>query len=206
MSNSLWPHGLYSPWYSPGQNTGVGSLFLLSLLQGIFPTQESNTGLPHCRWILYQLSHKGSTRILEWVVYPFSSRSSWPRNRTGVSCIAGGFFTNWALREALSLVNYLPFLGVNPLLVTSFANTSVNVWVIFLFLFIVFFVVQKVLSLSNPICLFLFLFSLLQEMCQKRSCCDLCQGVFYVFLWEFYSVWPYICILNPFWVYFCVCC
>ena len=39
------------------KNTGVGSL---SLLQGIFPTQESNPGLPHCRKILYQLSHKGS--------------------------------------------------------------------------------------------------------------------------------------------------
>ena len=57
MSDSLWPHGLYSPWNSPGQNTGVGSL---SLLQGIFPTQGSNPGLPHCRWLLYQLSHKGS--------------------------------------------------------------------------------------------------------------------------------------------------
>ena len=57
------------------------------------PTQESNPGLPHCRWIPYQLSHKGSPRILEWVVYPFSSRSSPPRNQTGVSCIAG-FFTN----------------------------------------------------------------------------------------------------------------
>ena len=56
------PHGLYSPWNSPGQYTGVGSL---SLLQGIFPTQGSNPGLPHCRWILYQLSHKGSRRILE---------------------------------------------------------------------------------------------------------------------------------------------
>ena len=59
MSNSLWPLGLYSPWNSPGQNTGVGSL---SLLQGIFPTQGSNPCLPHCRWILYQLSHKGSVR------------------------------------------------------------------------------------------------------------------------------------------------
>ena len=67
MYNSLQPHGLYSPWYSPGQNTGVGSL---SLLQGIFPTQGSNPGLPHCRQILYQLSHKGSPRILEWVDYP----------------------------------------------------------------------------------------------------------------------------------------
>ena len=70
VSNSLQPHGLYSAWNSPGQNTGVGSL---SLFQGIFPTQGSNPGLPHCRWILYQLSHKGSLGILEWVAYPFSS-------------------------------------------------------------------------------------------------------------------------------------
>ena len=46
-------------------------------------------------------SHKGSPRILEWVVYPFSSRSSQPRNPTAVSCIAGGVFSNWAIREAL---------------------------------------------------------------------------------------------------------
>ena len=98
MSNSLWPHGLYNPWDSPGQNTGVGSLFLL---QGIFPTQGLNPGLPHCRQILHQLSHKGSPRILKWVVYPFSSRSSQPRKWTWVSCIASGFFTNWAIRETL---------------------------------------------------------------------------------------------------------
>ena len=55
VPSSLRPHGLYSPWDSPGQNTGVGSL---SLLQGIFPTQGSNPGLPHCRQILYQLSHR----------------------------------------------------------------------------------------------------------------------------------------------------
>ena len=55
MSNSLWPHGLYSTWDPPDQNTGVGSL---SLLQGIFPTQGSNPGLLHCRRILYQLSHR----------------------------------------------------------------------------------------------------------------------------------------------------
>ena len=202
MADSLWLHGLYTPWNSLGQNTGVGSL---SLLQGIFPTQESNPGLPHCRWILYQLTHKGSPRILEWVIYPFSSRSSWPKNWTGVSCIAGRFSINWAIREALSLVSYLQIWGLNPLSVTSFANISLNMWVIFLFLFIVSFVVQKLLSLSSPICLFL-LFSLLQEMGQKRSWCDLCQGVFCVFLWEFYSVWPYIYVFNPFWVYFCVCC
>ena len=88
---SLSPVGLFatswlhSPWNSPGQNTGVGSL---SLLQGIFPTQGSNPGLLHCRWILYQLSHKGSPKILEWVDYAFSRGSSQPRNLTRVSCIA----------------------------------------------------------------------------------------------------------------------
>ena len=96
ISNSLQPHELYSPWNSPDQNAGVGSL---SLLQVIFPIQRLKPGLLHCRWILYHLSHKGSPRILEWVAYPFSSGSSWPRNRTRVSCIAGGFFTNWAIRE-----------------------------------------------------------------------------------------------------------
>ena len=97
VSDSLRPHGLYSPWNSPGQNTGVGSL---SLLQGIFPTQRLNPGIPHCRQILYQLSYKGSPRILEWIAYPFSSGFSQSRGLTGVSCTGGGFFANWAMREA----------------------------------------------------------------------------------------------------------
>ena len=96
VSDSLWSYGPYSPWNSPGQNTGVGSLFFL---QGIFPTQGLNPGLPYCRRILYQLGCKWSQIILEWVAYPFSSGSSRPRNRTGVSCIAGGFFTNWTIME-----------------------------------------------------------------------------------------------------------
>ena len=62
MSNSLQPHGLQPtwllcPWDSPGTNTGVGCH---SLLQGIFLTQESNLGIPHCRPILYHLSHQES--------------------------------------------------------------------------------------------------------------------------------------------------
>ena len=72
----------------------------LSVLQGIFPTQGSSLSLPHCRQILYQLSHQGSPSILEWVACPFSSGSFRPRNWTGVSCTAGGFFTSWATREA----------------------------------------------------------------------------------------------------------
>ena len=89
VSDSLQLHGLYSPWNSPSRNTRVGSL---CLLQGIFPTKGSKPGLLHCRQILYQLSHNRSSRILEWVGYPFSSGSSWPRNQTGVLCISGGFF------------------------------------------------------------------------------------------------------------------
>ena len=98
VSDPLWPHELYGPWDSAGQNTGVGSL---SLLQGIFPSQGSNPSLPHCRQILYELSRQGNPRILEWVAYPFFSGSSWPRNQTGVSCTASRFFTYWVIREAL---------------------------------------------------------------------------------------------------------
>ena len=72
VSDSLKPCRLYSPWNSPGQNPGVGNC---SLFQGTFPAQGSNPGLPHCRQILYQLSHQGSPRILEWVGYPFSRGS-----------------------------------------------------------------------------------------------------------------------------------
>jgi len=60
-----------------------------------FPfSRVSNPGLPHCRWILHPLSHKGSPRILKWAAYPFSSRSSQPRNGTGVSYTVGGSFTS----------------------------------------------------------------------------------------------------------------
>ena len=80
VSNSWWPHGWCSPWNSPGQVIGVGSLFLL---QGIFTTQRSNPGLPCCRPISYQLRYKGKWRILYWVDYPFSRGYSWPRIEPG---------------------------------------------------------------------------------------------------------------------------
>ena len=109
-------YGLHNPWNSLGQNTAVGSL---SLLQGIFPTQGLNPGFLHCRQILYQLNHKGNPTILEWVAYPFSSGSSLPRNWTGVSYIAGWFFTNWAVWEApdpwrwlKSPISYLSFRDI----------------------------------------------------------------------------------------------
>ena len=74
MSDSLQPHGLCPRGSSvhadsPGKNTRVGCH---ALLQGIFPTQKSNPGLPYCKRFLYHLSLQGSPRILEWVAYPFS--------------------------------------------------------------------------------------------------------------------------------------
>ena len=82
----------------PGQNARVGSLMPST---GDLP----NPGLEPRSSALQADSlpaepHKGSPRILGWVAYPFSSRSSRPRNRTRVACIAGGFFTDWAMREA----------------------------------------------------------------------------------------------------------
>ena len=66
VSNSLRPHGLYSPWNSLGRNTGVGSL---SLFQQIFLTQKSNWGLLHCRQILfYQLSYQGRRKLKFWEI------------------------------------------------------------------------------------------------------------------------------------------
>ena len=82
---------------SPGKYIGV---CCYALLQGIFPTQGSNPGLPHCRWILYHLSQQECPWILQWVAYPFSRETFWPRNQTRVSCIAGRFFTSLATREA----------------------------------------------------------------------------------------------------------
>ena len=73
VSDSLQPHGLYvahqvlHPWNFPGKSTGVGCHFLL---QGIFPTQGSNLGLPNCRQMLYHLSHQG---IYMWVICIFLS-------------------------------------------------------------------------------------------------------------------------------------
>ena len=61
----------YSPWDFPGKNTGVGCHFLL---QGVFPTQESNLGFLHCRQTLYRLSYEGS---LPGSIRPFYSEEDW---------------------------------------------------------------------------------------------------------------------------------
>ena len=77
-----------------------------ALLQWIFPTQGSNPSLPQCRWILYQLSHQGSPRILEWVVLLQGIFPTQESNQ-GHLCIAGGFVTNWATREGHSCSYHL---------------------------------------------------------------------------------------------------
>ena len=69
VPDSLRPHGLCSQLNFPGQNTGVGSL---SLLQRIFPTQRLNSGLLHCRRILYQLSYQGSPPLEKRMADHFS--------------------------------------------------------------------------------------------------------------------------------------
>ena len=89
-------------WNSPGQNTGVGSL---SLLQGIcLPNPGIKPRSPALQVDSLPAEPQGSPRILEWVAYPFSRGSSRSRNRTRVSCIAGGFFTNRARNKYYSLL------------------------------------------------------------------------------------------------------
>ena len=96
MSDSLQPQGLYSPWNSPGQNPGVGSL---SLSRG-----SPNPGIEPRSPVLHSYSlpaePQGKSKNAGWVAYPFSRGSSQTRNWTGVYCIAGRFFTNWATRQA----------------------------------------------------------------------------------------------------------
>ena len=91
---------------SPGKKAGVGS----HVLQGTFPSQASNPGLPHCTQILYQLSHQENPSILEWVAFPLSNGYSWPRSLTRVSCIAGEFYTNWAIRESREFLSLKTFV------------------------------------------------------------------------------------------------
>ena len=86
----------YSPWNSPGQNTGVGSH---SLLQGIFPGVKPRS--PALQMDSLQAEPQGK---FKWIAYPFAGRSALHRNKIRVSCIADKVFTNWAMREAHSIV------------------------------------------------------------------------------------------------------
>ena len=81
----------------PGQNTGVGCH---ALLQGIFPTQGLNSGLPHCRRILYHLSYQGSPRMLEWVAY---LQGNFPGIKPGSLALQANSLPAKLLKEALVL-------------------------------------------------------------------------------------------------------
>ena len=101
-----------------------------ALLQEIFPTQGSNPGLPHCRWILNHLSCQGSPLILEWVAYPFFRGSSPPRDWTRVSCNADGFFISWATREAWEwyyIVSNL-LIGETSILSNKYFRFCIRYW------------------------------------------------------------------------------
>ena len=98
MAIPLWPHGLYSPWNSPGQNTGVGSLSL-----GGLPKPRVKLGSPALQADSLPAEPQGKHKNTGVGSLSFSSGSSQPRSQTGFSCIAGRFFTNWAIRETLLL-------------------------------------------------------------------------------------------------------
>ena len=151
VSNSLQPHGLYSPWNSPVQNTGVSSFPFsrgssqprdqtqashtagdswpaepqrktkntgvgsLSLLQWICLTQESNQGLLHCMWILYQLSSQGSLSQRNWVKHCMEHRG-WERKGTTWSSLlknhnsAAVYRTHWKELRGICRGNFFSFI------------------------------------------------------------------------------------------------
>ena len=121
VSDSLRPHRLQparflSPWNSPGKNTGVGCH---ALLQGIFPTQGSNPGLPHCRQILYHLSYQESPRILEWVANPFS-RGNLPD--PGIKPGSPALQVDYLSAELQGKLNNLNDHSLNHLLLTKLGD------------------------------------------------------------------------------------
>ena len=116
----------------------------MGILQGIFPTQGSNPGLLHCRQILYGLSHQGSSRILEWLAYPFCRGFSQPRNGTRVSCTAGKFFTSWAPKEAPSIlttfifkqVHKFSYFSIYILYISAFTSIHFSIYIYILYKFL----------------------------------------------------------------------
>ena len=120
--STLWDPMDYSP---PGSSVHGDSLARILEWVAMSSSRGSSqprdqTGLPHCRRILYHLSHQGSPWMLEWVAYPFSRGSSWPRNQTGVSYNAGRFFASWATRGA----HFSPYIEPNFSRVSTLVSIS----------------------------------------------------------------------------------
>ena len=82
---SLLPHGLYSPWNSPGEFPSPGDL----------PNPGTEPRSSALQVDCIPAEPQGKPKNTGVVAYPFSCRSSQPRNQTGVSCIAGAFLTSW---------------------------------------------------------------------------------------------------------------
>ena len=95
LSYSVRPFPSTTPPHQAPLSMGILQARILEWVAMPSSTGSSQPGiepsLPHCRWILYHLSHQGSPWILVWAAYPFSRLSSWSRNWSGVSCTAGGF-------------------------------------------------------------------------------------------------------------------
>ena len=141
VSDSLRPHGLYSPWNSPGQNTGVSSL---PLLQGNLPNPGIEPRSPALKANSLPAEPQGkpnntgvgSLSLLWW--------KSWPRNRTGVSCIAGGYFTNWAIRKVKMIFSDIwfvkmlfPPLGYLFIFFTALKNKVLNFYNVLVYFFFI---------------------------------------------------------------------
>ena len=115
MSNSLWPHGLYSPWNSPGQNTGVGNL---SLLQGDLPNPRIKLRSPTVQ--ADSLPSESQGKLRNTGVHGLSLlQQIFPTQESNqISCIAGRFFTNLyriteKLRAMLAACLFSPQAGQN---------------------------------------------------------------------------------------------
>ena len=103
VSDSLRPHGLYPPGSSVH---GIFQAKYWSKLPwpplGVLPNPGLEPRSPALQTDSLPSEPPRKSKKLEWIAYPFSRGTSQPRNWTGVSCIAGRFFTSWATREALS--------------------------------------------------------------------------------------------------------
>ena len=119
VSDSLRPHGLYSPWNSLGQNTGVGSLPGISR---DLPKPGIKPGLLHCRRILYQLSHKGSKRKQTDPLHSFRDSSVPPLIIHGWKCLFCSSTIVWSDEG--------PFVPSKRLLILTilFLNTLELLW------------------------------------------------------------------------------
>ena len=134
MSNSLWPHGLYSPWNSPGQNTGVGSIpfargssqprdqtQVCHIACGFFTSWATRSEVKwsevaqscptlcntmDCSPLGSSVHGISQARILEWVAISFSRGSSRLRDQTCVSCVGRRILYHWATWEAQCMYTY----------------------------------------------------------------------------------------------------